>query len=122
MAEAILYVYLNRYESRWVEVVTSMLWDFPAIFIYTGLILIQYQKDWESEQWSAAHGDVMEKSPDSDISDQKGQMSKQPTVIRVDSSFSTAPWRPNTDVISYSPMANTGAPVPMSNTSYSSPR
>lgn len=94
-----------------------MLWDIPAIFIYTGLILIQYQKDWESVEWSAAHGDVVEKFPGSDMSEGQGKISKEPTVTRVDSGFSTAPSRSN--IGSSLQRSDTGAPLQNFDTAYS---
>lgn len=114
VAQAALYVYLNYYESRWVEILASMLWDIPAILIYTGLILIQYQKDWESEDWSVAHGDVVEQSPSLGMSQQNRKVWKEPTVSRVDTDLSLPPLRSNTG--SSLSRTNTGSPLLKPNT------
>lgn len=45
---AVLYVFEARTEAYKTTVIEVALWGVPSIFIFTGLVLIQYRKDWES--------------------------------------------------------------------------
>ena len=46
---AVLYVFEARTEAYKTTVIEVALWGVPSIFIFTGLVLIQYRKDWESD-------------------------------------------------------------------------
>lgn len=44
-------------------IVGTALWGFPSIAVFTGLTLIQYQRDWNPEvRYEAAHGPVEQAS------------------------------------------------------------
>ena len=45
---AVLYAFEARTEAQKTTVIEVAFWGFPSIFIFTGLVLIQYRKDWES--------------------------------------------------------------------------
>ena len=38
----------------------SILWSLPSIVIFIGLVLIQYQKDWEGHKTTHGHGPAVE--------------------------------------------------------------
>ena len=46
---AILYTYESHTEARWTSVLEAALWALPSIVVFTGLVLIQYHKDWQPD-------------------------------------------------------------------------
>nr|AUW31169.1 hypothetical protein [Cladonia uncialis subsp. uncialis] len=46
---AVLYTYESHTEARWTGVIETALWGLPSIAIFTGLVLIQYRKDWQPD-------------------------------------------------------------------------
>ena len=62
---AVLYAFEARTEAPKTTVIEAALWGFPSIFIFTGLVLIQYCKDWEPDfrytyDEVPVHGPVMQ--------------------------------------------------------------
>ena len=44
-----LYTYESRTAARWTGVLEAALWGLPSVAIFTGLVLIQYRKDWQPD-------------------------------------------------------------------------
>lgn len=62
---AVLYAFEARTEAHTTTIIEVALWGFPSIFIFTGLVLIQYRKDWEPDfrytyDEVPVHGPVMQ--------------------------------------------------------------